>query len=353
MSPRFFLQTVLLLCFATALPACDSDTESGTGSSEITCSATTGTPSAEACAAAAAFDATLSESQQATVRASFTEDAADNWSNLPVGGMATRNGLRFDALSDAQKTAALALARTALSDAGYGTFDAIRAADEYLSQNGGGNQYGEDLYYVAFLGTPSATSAWMLQLGGHHYAVNVTYQGSTVSPTPNFVGTEPLTFTLDGQSYAPMAERAATTTALLASLTLTQLTSARLSSSFGDVLLGPGSDGEFPTPSGLQVSALNASQRALVTAAIRAWVIDADETTSASLLAAYTSDEALDQTYVGYSGGTALATQGSYIRIDGPRVWIEIVAQNGVVFSGIHYHSIWRDQSLDYGGLLF
>ena len=38
------------------------------------------------------------------------------------------------------------------------------------------------------------------------------------------------------------------------------------------------------------------------------------------------------------------------MRIDGPGVWIEFSVQNGIVMSGVHYHSIWRDHIRDYGG---
>ena len=45
---------------------------------------------------------------------------------------------------------------------------------------GGGRRrrFGEDEYYLAFLGTPSTTAPWMLQFGGHHLAINLTLAGS-------------------------------------------------------------------------------------------------------------------------------------------------------------------------------
>ena len=36
-------------------------------------------------------------------------------------------------------------------------------------------------------------------------------------------------------------------------------------------------------------------------------------------------------------------TVGAYVRIHGPRLWIEICVQTGVVLSGAHFHSIERD----------
>lgn len=317
--------------------------------------------------AAEAFLATLSEAERATLLGDLTLDNADNWSNFPAA-VAARNGLAFGDLSEEQREAALGVARAALSEAGFATFQGIRAADEYLGtqpDNGPGGASGgtpgdrpssrppvafdADVYYIAFLGTPSTTGPWMLQLGGHHYALNFGYRGSVASPTPFFVGVEPLTFTLDGTTYAPMAERAEMTTALLDALSSSARSEAQLPGSFNDVLLGPGSDFAFPEPDGVPVSSLTASQQSMVTAAINAWVADADEDTAAELLAAYTSDAALDETYVGYAGGTDLATQGSYTRIAGPRVWIEIVAQESDV-GAVHYHSVWRDKALDYGG---
>jgi hypothetical protein len=63
------------------------------------------------------------------------------------------------------------------------------------------------------------------------------------------------------------------------------------------------------------------------------------------------SDTALASTYVAYAGSGDVTTSGSYIRVDGPRVWIEFSVQRGVIFSSdIHFHTIWRDKVGDYGG---
>ena len=42
----------------------------------------------------------------------------------------------------------------------------------------GGIQFGQDEYYIALLGTPSTTTPWMIQFGGHHLAINVTVVGA-------------------------------------------------------------------------------------------------------------------------------------------------------------------------------
>ncbi|MEY4738244.1 MAG: hypothetical protein RL302_2563, partial [Pseudomonadota bacterium] len=65
----------------------------------------------------------------------------------------------------------------------------------------------------------------------------------------------------------------------------------------------------------------------------------------------YFDSTALANTYVGISGSPELKSPGSYVRIDGPKVWIELVVQKGVAFTDeVHFHSIWRDKTADYGG---
>ena len=75
---------------------------------------------------------------------------------------------------------------------------------------------------------------------------------------------------------------------------------------------------------------------------------------SDSLVAAYTSQEAYAHTYVAWGGdqaaGPNVDVNGTYMRIDGPRVWIEVACQGGVVIRGAtHYHTIYRDKLTDYG----
>jgi hypothetical protein len=302
------------------------------------------------CAAAENFMATLSATQKSGVVYPFNRaTAASKWSNLPCGA-SCHNGLQFSTLSSAQLDAALGVAQAALSAAGYGTFDGIRKTDTFLGMSRG-SAYHEGIYFIAFIGTPSSSTEWILQLGGHHYALNFYFRGNTESPTPYFTGIEPLSVTLNGISYSPLKTKSDAMKAMLASLTSAQLASAKLSVFFDDVLLGPGDDDLFPAPQGLKVSTLTETQRALVVAAIGAWVNDAPSSVAAKFMTAYSSETALADTYIAWATAPNLTTQGSYIRIDGPRAWMEMIVQNyPVIGSQGHYHAVWRDESLDYGG---
>jgi hypothetical protein len=105
------------------------------------------------------------------------------------------------------------------------------------------------------------------------------------------------------------------------------------------------------TGRGVLASTLSTDQQALIRRAIEAWVGDMDPATAAELLSIYEEGTAIGNTYVGYSGTGSTVTVGDYIRIDGPRVWVEFVVQSGIAYrNSYHYHSIWRDKTADYGG---
>lgn len=321
-------------------------------SSSSSCSSSTGT--ALIVCLANAYLATLTTAQQSSTVLPYTLANAEVWSNLPGP---SRNGLAFSALTTAQQTAELALVQAVMSSDGYTRFQNIRTADDYLNSNGGGSAYSSGKYYTAFLGTPSTTTPWQLQVGGHHFALNVTYNGNYASATPYFIGVEPKSFTVSGTTIASLEKQRAAAYNL--SQTLTSNTSAKLSGTFDDVLMGvsgsTGHDTNYPqtyptTGRGVLYSSLSTTQQVLVKTFIEAWVNDQNTTMASQLLAIYESDTALASTYVGYTGTGALTTQGDYIRVDGPRGWFEFVVQNGVVFSSqVHYHSIWRDKTADYG----
>jgi hypothetical protein len=310
--------------------------------------------------AANAFIATLTTAQQATLINAYTAANAIKWSNLPCGSQC-RIGLQLSNLTTAQQTAALAVVQAAtgtVAGDGFNEIQQIRAADDNLNTGGGGNGYNNGIYFIAFAGTPSLTGSWQLEFGGHHLATNITYgNGQVKGATPKFEGTEPLTFTTTtaavfpiGTVCAPLSNEASSMLAMLNGLTTAQKTTAHLTQTFSDVLLGPNTDGQFPaTKVGLAVSTLTAAQQALVVEAMRPWVQDSDDATAASLMTTYTNQ--LAGTYISYAGTGNLTTNGDYVRIDGPNAWIEFVCQTGVVYrTQIHYHSVWRDHARDYGG---
>jgi len=311
-----------------------------------------GANTSEVVTATNAFLATLDADAKDKVQYDFTDNKArQTWSNFPATTVA-REGIELSALSADQLKAAYAVLQTALSSDGYTQDVNIQLADDELSKvsSSGASDFGalKD-YYMAVYGSPSATSPFMVQFGGHHLARTLTYNGDKVSQTPQFVGSEPTSFSVDGKTVEPVKPESTSMFAMIAGLNADQNTSAELTSgTFDDLLMGPGKDsGTFPTTEGLSVSKLDADQKKLVTAAITAYAGDLSADAATKLIAKYTAE--LDQTTIGWANNTGPTDENSYIRIDGPSVWIEFINTRSRSTPNLHFHTVYRDKTNDYG----
>lgn len=344
----------------------ESGVASVTSALTATCTsdASTADHTAAVADAANALLALLTPAQQAAIQYENTLANARRWSNVP--GPYGRNGVKLADMSADARAAAVALAEIAAGPTGGALFEGIREADELLVTDGNASpaRYGRGMYHFAIHGTPGGASAWMLQICGHHLAYNFMYGGKCTSATPLAGGVEPTTWTDANGTHAPLEPQLAALVALLSSVG--SLPGARLAGTQGDIINGPvyAIPGDTNYPSGLTypagtsgrgvaVSTLSDDQKVLVKTAIEAWVKNVAEPVSSVLLAEYESASALAQTYVAYSGSPDLATPGSYARIDGPRVWIEVSVRAGIIYTDRgHYHTLWRDKVADYGAEL-
>ncbi len=323
--------------------------------------------------AAQALLATLDEAGRAKVQFPFEGPQKARWSNLPVGAF-QREGLRLGDLSAPQRAAVMTLLATALSRQGLQKVQEIMQGDEVLRLGatnaprggqgapprgggippndggrgrgrggpGGGINFGQDQYFLAFLGTPSATAPWMLQFGGHHLAINLTMGGSQASMTPSLPAAQPATFTIEGRTVRPLGAEHDKAFALINALDNTQRSQAILNYRVADLVLGPGQDGRTIQPEGIRASSLTAAQQTMLLELIREWAGIMTDAYAESRMAEIRS--ALPQTYFAWSGDT---TNGSaaYFRIQGPTLVIEYAPQGGVD----HIHTIYRDPTNDYG----
>jgi hypothetical protein len=329
---------------------------------------------AEVVDAGEAFLATLSAEQRAIAQIELAPQLAIRWTNFP-GGSNVRNGVFFRELKPEQVAAALKVARIALGEEGFSRYQEVRAADDVFAKKGGGRgpggpdqkkgggdptkkkggggafqkkgggggaNFGSANYMIAFLGKPSKTTPWILQLGGHHLAINLYYKGTTGAATPYHVAAQPTVWKDDqGKTHDPLAPMRDSMHSLLTSLTPEQAKQAKLEARFNDVYVGPQKDGKFPAKSeGVSVSELSDASKNLVKKVIAAWTGDSPQGVEYSKI--YESE--LDKVKVSYSGTTNVSDRGDYVRIDGPRVWIEFATQGSD-----HYHTIWRDRLTDYG----
>ncbi len=157
----------------------------------------TGTSCRGAVEAARAFLASLRANERLVAQLPVDADEWRLWTNaFPVW---TPKGLRLERLSEHQRSLALGVIESSLSDAG---FETVRNA---MKLNGAlGDLIGEYrdtltefAYYVTVFGDPSTTGPWGWQLMGHHVDLNCVFVGSQLVFAPVFVGAEP-TFALSG-----------------------------------------------------------------------------------------------------------------------------------------------------------
>ena len=315
---------------------------------------------AKVVAAANAFLATLSDAERAKGTFPFNSNQRTGWSNLP-SGVFQRNGLRLGDLTQRQRSAALALVAAATSRDGYHKFTIIMNGDEVLKNSGGGRtggrqggggrgpggvRFGLDEYYIALLGTPSATSPWMIQFGGHHLAINVTVVGSNQVMTPSLPAAQPARYMLNGETIRPLGKENDKAFALINALNPAQQRQAILNYEVKDLVLGPGEDGKVIQPEGIVGSAMNADQQAMLLDLAHEWVgILNDEGASAKMAEIKAN---LPRTYFAWSGATKNGGL-AYFRIQGPTLVIEYAPQQGDLD---HIHTIYRDPTNDYGARL-
>ncbi|SDC99377.1 Protein of unknown function [Microbacterium enclense] len=330
-----------------------------TTDSDGTSATTTAETIADTTAAAEAFLATLSDEQRDAVLYAYDDETkTTSWSNFPIT-FVERAGLNLADLTDEQKTAALKVLESLLSDEAYETVSNIMAGDSYLSEYSSSTDadvLGQ--YYIAFFGDPSDTTAFEVQFGGDHLGINATLDGSTDAITfaPTHLGMQPADFTDDSgteiQSFQYIYSDAF---AFFDSLTAEQ--QATLTS--GDVTMcAPGDTCDYPSGSGLTGADLTDEQKQLLLNLIANWAGMADEQTTADALAKI--EATLDTTVIAWSGETVYdMTTGNGINfsISGPNVYIAFQAQqgsagadvDGVTTSGWgHVHTIYRDPTNDY-----
>ncbi len=202
--------------------------------------------------------------------------------------------------------------------------------------------FGQDEYYLAFLGTPSTTAPWMVQFGGHHLALNLTLAGPQSSMTPSLPAAQPASYTFEGREIRPLGKENDKAFALINALDAGQRSQAILNYRVSDLVLGPGQDGRVIQPEGIRASSLSEAQRMMLLDIIHEWAGIVNDAFAGPRMADIRRN--LPQTYFAWSGPTSNGS-AAYFRIQGPTLVIEYAPQGSVD----HIHTIYRDPTNDYG----
>lgn len=313
-------------------------------------------PPVQAVMAAETFLGTLDQRQRARANPELNDKTRTIWSNLPTGiamqvGATERNGIKLGDMSPAQEKAALGLLSATLSAEGFQKAMAIVDADQVLEVQSAPKRsptqairFGRAEYYLAVLGKPSVTEKWMIQFGGHHLAINVTFAGQRVL-APTHTGTQPATYSIDGKTIRPLGDENDKAFALINALSAEQQKQAILGIEVRNLVLGPGVDGKTIEPEGLRVSTFTAAQRTMLLDLVREWVGVLDAQAAAAKMKEIEST--LGDMYFAWAGPTTIG-KGAYFRIQGPAVLIEYAPQGRGDTNIDHIHTIYREPSNDY-----
>jgi hypothetical protein len=355
---------ISLLLAAALLAGCGGGEQSsqggGQGSQEETTTSAQGGGDATSrtVAATEAFLATLDDAQREQATFDFDDELKSNWTNFPVR-FEPRNGVALSDMTEEQQQAAMAILEAALSEEGYQKTVGNMVSDQALRNlEDEPELFGADLYYFAVFGTPSETEPWMLQYGGHHYALNLTVVGHNNVLTPSLTGVQPSEFTLDQASdlpafvpagvlptgtVRPMAGENDLAFELINALDPQQQEQAILDYEVGGLVLGPDENVRVLEPEGLPASEMTAEQQALLLDVIREWAGIANEGAAEARMSEI--EDNLDETYFAWEGQT---TNGEpvYYRVTGPTLHIEFSHEEDDV---LHIHSVYRDPTNDYG----
>jgi hypothetical protein len=272
--------------------------------------------------AAEKFLAALTEEQRRKTLFPVDDLEWRKWMNVSYY---VREGVGFNDMSEAQREAAFGLMRTALSAKGMKLSRDTMKLNHTLGElnNDNFNEYGEWLYWITVMGTPSATEPWGWQLDGHHLIVNYFVLGDQVVMTPSFFGSEPVRATAGKyRGTVIMQEEQDAGLAFMKSLTPEQRTAAtlRTSKTGNENLTEAFKDNVVLDYAGLAARTLNDSQKRQLLTLIGLYVHNMrDEHARVRI------DEVnahMDQTHFAWIGGTQ-PDSVYYYRIHSPVILIE------------------------------
>lgn len=275
---------------------------------------------------------------------------------LPFDGMArtdwhfvprTRPGLTFGEMNDAQRAAAHALLRSALSSAGYLKVTGIVELEGVLRdiESNPGRDAGK--YTIAIYGDPAGAGPWGWKVEGHHLSLNFTSTTrEVVATTPSFLGAQPAEVKSGPRAgWRVLAAEEDLARALVKGLSAEQATQAVISTTApADIVLAPGRDVERLEPAGLTWTAMTQDQRDLLWRLVREYAETLEHDLASAQLARITQ-AGVEKISFAWAGGLE-SGQGHYYRIQGPTFVIEY---DNTQNNANHVHTVWHDRERDFG----
>lgn len=307
--------------------------------------------------AAVKFIGTLNDDAKKTAVLNYDDPSRLKWHFIP---MPERKGLQVKHMTPEQRTAALELLRSALSQVGYHKATEIMSLEGILreleKERKGGPIRDPDRYYYTLFGTPGETGTWGLSVEGHHLSLNfVVRDGKVLAHTPAFFGANPATCRNEIADYPKpgtrtLAKEEQLAFDLLASFDAEQKKSVITAAKCPADIRGP-ADSQPPQSAaeGLAASKLKESQQKTLKALVESYAMNMPESVAAQRLAEITA-AGWDKVHFSWQGAEQPGI-GHYYRVQGPTFLIEFVnvQPDAAGNPANHIHSVWRDLRGDFG----
>ena len=267
------------------------------------------------------------------------------WTNLPARPDA--GGVSLGALDEQQIETALDLLATMLSDEGYEKLRLIMLGDDELirgRRRGGG--IGSEAFSLVIFGEPDPEKLWAIQFDGHHIGLNLAVKGNNMTLGPSFIGAQPFEFKLGKQTLMPMLGERDIAFKIAQNLTEEQFRSALKRDRRGNLVAGPGQDGNVPKPQGISCRELTDAQKAWMIELVSTWVTWLPSDRAQRRLEELRSE--IDEMKFSWSGPRESGSDVSYI-IQGPSLLIEFAYQDLGGTPQQHLHTQYRNLKNEYG----
>ena len=294
-------------------------------------------------AAAAALLAALPDATRALVARPHDEDTVRRRLEYRPR---PRPGACLADLDRTARKAAHRLLATGLSFPAYAQAMAIMALEEVLDRAEGWDRgRHSDDYWVVVFGDPHADAPWTWRFEGHHLSVTMTVVGDEVSPTPVFLGANPMVVRHAGTTVLrPLAPEEDLARALLDAMG----PAARAAAIVADTAPRDIRSSVLPRapssiePVGVAAARLNPVARALLDQLVAGY-LGRLPTTLATPQAARVDRAAL---HFAWEGPTRPG-QRHYYRVQAPDLLIEY---DNTTDDGSHAHTVLRRPWSDFGG---
>jgi hypothetical protein len=272
-------------------------------------------------------------------------DERKNWHFIPK----VRNGVTLKDLSPQQKTLAMALLHSGLSEMGHTKATNIMSLDTILRgiERGSGPVRDAELYYISIFGKPEPTGTWGWRVEGHHLSVNFTIvKGEMFSGTPSFYGSNPADVkTGDRKGFRALADEEDLGRALIKSLRDEQRKIAIYDQTAPKDILTAAKVKVTPLDkAGVTAAQLTTEQKAALKKLVEVYVgrLRGD---LAKMDLAKIEKAGWDKVQFAWAGSME-KYQPHYYRVQGPTFLLEY---DNTQNDANHIHAVWRDFDNDFG----